>query len=780
MKLANTKLKKTLLILGSILIIVPIIIIIFISPITKYMVEKYSVKYTGRQIKMKWAYVNPFTGYVHFSNFTVFEAQNDSTFFSADGVSANFSLPKMLSGTYEISSLTLDKPKGIIILNARNDFNFSDLIEKFKPDSISTGPPLHFNILNVKINDGLFYFHDTLIHIHYFIKDVNFESTGKWWNVDTIVGKISFAAGIGTGDMKANFSINLKTSNYTYSLLVHNYNMAIIDQYMKDIVNYGTFSASLEADLKAKGNLKDEDDLDTKGRIVVNNFHFGKSPGNDYLSFDKFSLVIDEVNPEHHLYHLDSLTLVHPYFKYEEYDRLNNIETMFGEKGGNVTAVNNDKNRFNLVIELVHYLTNVSKNFFQSAYKINTLAISRADILFNDYSSSEKFSLQASPLYITADSINKKHGKVNFSIKSDIKPYGKMSVYATINPRDSADFTVSYHLTGVPVSVFNPYTISYTSFPFDCGTINLNGDWNVKNGYIQSENHLLIIDPQLAERLKNNDTKWVPMRLVMALARNRSNVIDYSIPVSGNLKNPLFNLTNVIVTALKNIFVKPPTAPYGLKVKNQEKEIEQSLTLKWEMRQSKMLPKQERFMKKLAKFLKDNPDASIVISPQQYEKKEKEYILFFEAKKKYYLYCHPQKSPVLSESDSEKVTKMSVKDSLFISYLNKHQSSGLVFTVQDKCLNLVGLTLLNNRFKQLNKDRKDAFISCFNGMGVDNKITFTAAENTIPYNGFSFYKIKYKGELPGYLLRAYKEIAALDDESPREKYKEDREKIKTD
>src|ERR1700722_10646970 len=208
MKLANTKLKKGLLILGSILIIVPALIIIFISPITKYMVEKYSVKYTGRQVKMKWAYVNPFTGYVHFSDFKEFETQNDSIFFSADGVSANFSLSKMLSGTYEISSLTLDKPKGIIILNARIDFNFSDLIEKFKPDSIATSPPLHFNILNVKINDGIFYFHDTLIHIHYFIKDVNFESTGKWWNVDTIVGKISFDAGIGTGDIKANFSIN--------------------------------------------------------------------------------------------------------------------------------------------------------------------------------------------------------------------------------------------------------------------------------------------------------------------------------------------------------------------------------------------------------------------------------------------------------------------------------------------------------------------------------------------------------------------------------------------
>ena len=36
-------------------------------------------------------------------------------------------------------------------------------------------------------------------------------------------------------------------------------------------------------------------------------------------------------------------------------------------------------------------------------------------------------------------------------------------------------------------------------------------------------------------------------------------------------------------------------------------------------------------------FLVNNPNASIAVYPQQYEIKEKEHILFFEAKKKYFL-----------------------------------------------------------------------------------------------------------------------------------------------
>ena len=30
--------------------------------------------------------------------------------------------------------------------------------------------------------------------------------------------------------------------------------------------------------------------------------------------------------------------------------------------------------------------------------------------------------------------------------------------------------------------MFNPYLITYTSFPLDRGTIELNGTWNVRNG----------------------------------------------------------------------------------------------------------------------------------------------------------------------------------------------------------------------------------------------------------------------------------------------------------
>src|SRR4051812_28024180 len=111
----RTKLARAILITIGILFGILALIIIFLSPIVKYVVEKYDNKFTGREITMDWAYVNPLTGYIHFDDLKFFEKSSDSVFFSASGISARVDVLKMLKGEYLVKSLTLDKPYGIII-----------------------------------------------------------------------------------------------------------------------------------------------------------------------------------------------------------------------------------------------------------------------------------------------------------------------------------------------------------------------------------------------------------------------------------------------------------------------------------------------------------------------------------------------------------------------------------------------------------------------------------------------------------------------------------------
>ncbi|MCX6305961.1 MAG: DUF748 domain-containing protein [Bacteroidetes bacterium] len=783
MKIANTRFKKiTILVIGSVLLAV-IVIIILISPITKYIIEKYDEKYTGRQIELGWAYVNPFTGYIHLSNLVIYESKTlpavssgDSIFFSSKGVSANFALLKLLSKTIEITEITLDQPKGIVIQNEKL-LNFTDVIKFYTPKKPSTAPAsIHFSILGIHIINGEFHYREKRIPINYYIKNVNIESSGKRWNSDTIAARFSLLPGTGGGDAKGDFTINFKNQDYRYAVTAHKFDLNIIQQYLKDLTNNGIFSANLDAEVKAKGNFRDQENLTMSGQLAINDFHFGKNTKDDMASFTKLVLAITEISPENHIYLFDSVSLSHPFLKFERYDYLDNVQMMFGKNGVNITAATSDPAKFNLVVEIARYVKVLAKNFFQSEYKINRLAIYNGDLKFNDYAISEKFSVDLFPLYITADSIDKDHKQVDAYLKTGIKPYGNISVVLRMNPRDSMDFDIQYALQKLPVAMFNPYIITYTSYPLNRGTIELNGCWRVRNGIIQSNNHILILDPRRTKRVRNKDKKWLPLPLIMSLVRERGNVIDYQIPITGNLKDPKFHLHDVLVDLIENIFVKPATTAYRVEVKNIESEIEQSLTLTWGLRTSTLMRDQERFVNKMADYLADNLEASIGVFPVQYAEKEKEYILFFEAKKKYFLLINHKNARSFSEGDSESVDKMSVKDSLFMRYLARFVRDTTLYTIQEKCSSFVGKALIDDSFKRLGEERKAAFLSPFKKKSVQTRVNVHTGGNDIPYNGFSFYKIDYKGDLPAALIRAHRRMNDLNNEAPREKYRKERKK----
>ena len=773
------KLKKALIISFLTFLILVGAVIAFISPITKYLVEKYDLRYTGRQITMDWAYVNPFTGYVHFDNFKIYEFRSDSIFLSAKGVSANFEIRKLFSKTYEISELTLTDPHATIIQIDKN-LNFDDLVEKFSPkiDSIKALAPIHFSILRIKIVNGEIYYRERITPINYFIKNVNIESTGIHWDADTIAAKFSFLSGIGGGGMKGDFTVNTKSLDYRLAVVAQKFDLEILEQYLRELTNFGYFKANIDADLKVKGCFRKAEDVTFKGMLAINDFLTGARPGEEYASFHKLALSIFELSPKNHKYLFDSVSLNNPYFKYERYDYLDNLTRMFVSQETKAVVAQLPGTTFNLVLEIGNYIKRLSKNFFRSNYKINRLAIYSGDLEFNDYSLSEKFSIHLNPLFVLADSITKNKKRVGIIFKSGIQPYGNANVSLSINPNDSSDFDLNYRLEKLPAAMFNPYFIEYTSFPLDRGTISLKGNWNVRNGNIKSDNHLVVIDPRVAKRLKTKGISWIPMRLVMAFVRERGNVIDYEVPISGDLKNPKFHLHDVIVDILGNIFVKPVTTPYRMEVKNTETEIEKSLSLKWEMGSSSLTNQQERFIKKMADFLVKNQDATIDVLPQQYSVKEKEYILIYEAKKKYLMTTEGKNEKDFNREDEQAVDKISNKDAKFISYLNNQTADPMLFTMQDKYARLIG-KIVESKYNQLIKEREAVFLAYFRDKNVEKRIKISLDQNVIPYNGFSFYKMQYKGELPKGLVKAYTRMNELNDEAPRNLFKKERKQNKT-
>jgi len=772
-------LRKVLKILLWVVLPVPVLLILFASPIAEYLVEKYDKAYTGREIEMDWAYVNPFTGSIYFNDIVIHESNADSVFVSAEGLSANLEMLSLFSELLEIEGIRLEKPV-IVIEQDSLAWNFDDLVktlsgekpEKVKQELKEEG--FRVSVLDIELKDALVFYRDKMIPVDYSVKALNVRSPGKRWDSDTMRFEYDFVSGNGQGSIAGDLTIGLDSLDYRMKAQAKAYDLGFFEQYLRDLANYGSFSANLDADIRAEGNFKEARDLSAEGLLAFNDFHFGRAPGDDYASFDKLVFDMRELSPKKEIYDFDSLSLVHPMLRYEVYDKLDNLEAMFGQGGAKIQSAQASPAGVNIVLEIARWVEQLAQNFFRSDYKIDKLAVYKADLRFSDYSAMEKFSVAADPLYIFADSIDKDLARVNVSMRTELEPFGAVSAELSINPKDSSDFDLTYSLQRLPMAMFNPYLITHTSFPADRGTLEVDGRWRVRNGMISSNNHLVLVDPRLGDRVNRNGSKWLPMRLIMALTRERANVIDYEVPISGNLRDPDFHLRDVILDVLKNIFVKPATIPYRTQVRRLEKEIEKSHRVRWNMRGSELSFSQEAYLDRLAEYLEENPQARITVRPVEYAEKEKEYILFFEAKKKYFLQQRVKSG--VGALDSLLVEKLSVKDSLFVRYLDRHAGNTQLFTVQQKCLALVGEDIVNRRYEQLCAARKTVFLSFFEKDAV-KRIAFEARESTIPRNGFSSYRITYAGDVPDRVVNAYMKMEELNSEPPRDKYKRRRRRL---
>lgn len=777
----NKKSKRLVRILSLITIsfIVTAVVVIFtLSLVSKHVIEKYDVKYTGRNIELGWAYVNPFTGYAHLNDLKIYESDSlpsltisDSVFFSAKGVSVNIAMLKLLSRTIEISSLKLNQPKGKIIQN-KNELNFNDIAKKISTKKTDTIPSnRRFSILKIKIKNGEFHYIEKLIPINYFIKEINIDSDGKHWSSDSIATNFSFVSGPGSGSINGNLKYNLSKKEYYVTIKGKKFELDLLDQYFKELSNYGSLRANIDVDFLSYGNINDTETVTNKGILVINDFHLEKSLDDDYASFKKLDINVIEMNPQNLIYLYDSIIITQLYLKYERYDYLDNFQTMFGEDWAKIAAVQADTTRFNLILKIVDLLKALRKNLPKSDFEFNKIAVKEGIVQYNDYTQNEKFSIEANPLYISADSIFKIRDHVDVYMKTGLHPFGSLSAHLNINPKNKNYFEMKYHLQGLPVSILNPYLITHTSFPLVKGTLELEGNWNVENSNINSNNHLVVIDPRVGKRIRNTDNERIPLPLIVSLISEQGNVIDYQIPITGNLKNPKFRWSDAITDVLRNIFVKTPTTRYQKRVKDIEVEIENSIILKWEMQQTQLHKEQKAFIKEIADHLLKNPDASIEIFPIRYTEKEKEYIGYFEAKKEYFLETNGKNHQLFSSGDSIKVSKMSIKDSLFIEYLNEQVKNVMLFTIQEKCNSYIGQANIDAKLDQLSKVREDIVMRHFKKNGVATRVKIHPIENTRPYNGFSFYKIVYKGQIPSSLIDAHQKMDKLNTQLLRKKHK---------
>ncbi len=89
-------------------------------------------------------------------------------------------------------------------------------------------------------------------------------------------------------------------------------------------------------------------------------------------------------------------------------------------------------------------------------------------------------------------------------------------------------------------------------------------EYHVENRKLDARQRFVVDQLQLGERVESPDAVHLPLKIAVALLKDRNGVIDLDLPVTGSLDDPKFRIGPIIWKALVGLLTKVATAPFAL------------------------------------------------------------------------------------------------------------------------------------------------------------------------------------------------------------------------
>jgi hypothetical protein len=144
----------------------------------------------------------------------------------------------------------------------------------------------------------------------------------------------------------------------------------------------------------------------------------------------------------------------------------------------------------------------------------------------------------------------KSRAKVAFEGKVD--RYAPAKIAGEINLLSAALYTdLKVSFKGVEMTSVTPYSGRFAGYKIEKGKLSIDVAYLVENRTLQARQKFIIDQLELGERVESPDAVKLPLRLAVALLKDRNGVIDIDLPMTGSLDDPQFRMGPLIWKALK-------------------------------------------------------------------------------------------------------------------------------------------------------------------------------------------------------------------------------------
>ncbi len=207
-----------------------------------------------------------------------------------------------------------------------------------------------------------------------------------------------------------------------------------------------------------------------------------------------------------------------------------------------------------------------TNNFPLPKITIGSIVISNTAVSFTDHSLPSDVNLAMKEVNGTISGLSSEelqHADIDITGKAD--GVGPLSVTGKINPfSPTLTNTVKISLKDMDLTPTSAYSGKFAGYRIAQGKLSLDLDYEIVGKDLKSKNVITLDRFRFGEKVESPDATHLPVKLAVAILKDREGKIVLDVPIDGNLNDPKLRISKVVVRAVENILVKVATSPFSL------------------------------------------------------------------------------------------------------------------------------------------------------------------------------------------------------------------------
>lgn len=476
--------------------------------------------------------------------------------------SPEVTMRRLENGTIDLTSIFKDSDK-----SSQDAGKAKDVEQGAKADQSRDGEAFSFTLDEFLLDGGTATFED-----HTFappvstpLKNIIARARGVSTNKDASGNvSLSFEA-TKKGAVSAKGTLSLNPLSLDLALDVKNVSVAPFQPYFQDKVKIAVTRGSLSSSgrLTVKADETGEPKLGFAGGMFLSNFSsIDRIKGDPFLEWKNLAFTRMDARFEPLYLHVGGVALTDFYSRIiVNPDGSTNLQKILGDEEGEGSPAPTSIQEQPKSSSASH-----KKDTGVPDIRINTVTLQGGRVDFADRRIKPNYETELTELAGRVSNISlKQGGMAQLEVLGKIEKHIPLKINGSINPSPKAllvDLTASFH--DLDISPMTPYAAKYVGYTIEKGKLSIDVKYMVNNRKLDSQNLILLDQFTFGDRVESPDATSLPVRLAVALLKDRSGQIKLNIPVSGSIDDPQFSIGRIILRIIVNLITKAVTSPFAL------------------------------------------------------------------------------------------------------------------------------------------------------------------------------------------------------------------------